>query len=572
MARKKKTGNERSGQAPASAATAQSPLVGKKLSLFAEDDDAPTIDTSFLEKTRVLRSPENLAETIAPMVADKIGYPDDAREDLARQFGLYFRAIGWITEDVAAQTAGDELPIPLSVCTDAATVGMISPAIRIILRKIQLMIATVRKDNLYLPKSLSFDALESYSSTRYAHQRRHDAAALGNEQTPSGGSDQKLPTFTVPKFDGTTLEGDTYVEAVERRFRNNGQLQFLEDESYCRTHAAWSSAFASRLLDSVADSPILGYLSTNLKKEKNCAIVWTKVNSCLHTSDLTMARIMQHWTDFFGLRCESMDEFLAFYSGVKQVTHKLQEANSIAITDDTFLKAFLAKAVACEELQTEAKRFLQGGNDGWEVILDKVHSDYRAQASGEHLRGGTSTPSTAQLRRGKSSNSASSNKPNATVSRKVEGLAKLPPNTGNLIPHKYYLQFKGWFEAMRVPEKDRTDDQRSYLESFVWKHTTDPKLKRQWAPPNRSDGGNRRNGDGYRSRRARGKRRRDRYSSSESDSDDSYHSRRRSRRGRRRRSPSRSPSRSRSSGKREQDDDDKGSSVSSRRATLFKRK
>ena len=71
-----------------------------------------------------------------------------------------------------------------------------------------------------------------------------------------------------------------------------------------------------------------------------------------------MARIMQHWTDFFSLRCESMDEFLAFYSGVKQVTHKLQEANSIAITDDTFLKAFLAKAVACEELQTEAKRFL----------------------------------------------------------------------------------------------------------------------------------------------------------------------------------------------------------------------
>ena len=56
-----------------------------------------------------------------------------------------------------------------------------------------------------------------------------------------------------------------------------------------------------------------------------------------------------------------MDEFLAFYLGVKEVTHKLQEAKLIAITDDIFLKAFLAKAVACEELQTEVKKFLQGG-------------------------------------------------------------------------------------------------------------------------------------------------------------------------------------------------------------------
>ena len=71
------------------------------------------------------------------MVAAKLGYPADAKEDLVQQFCLYFRAIGWITEDVAAETAGNKLPAPLLVIADASTVGMISPAIRIILQKIQ---------------------------------------------------------------------------------------------------------------------------------------------------------------------------------------------------------------------------------------------------------------------------------------------------------------------------------------------------------------------------------------------------------------------------------------------------
>ena len=56
-----------------------------------------------------------------------------------------------------------------------------------------------------------------------------------------------------------------------------------------------------------------------------------------------------------------MDDFLLFYSVVKKVTHKLREANSIAVTDDTFLKAFLSGSISCEELKTEAKGFLLEG-------------------------------------------------------------------------------------------------------------------------------------------------------------------------------------------------------------------
>ena len=45
-------------------------------------------------------------------------------------------------------------------------------------------------------------------------------------------------------------------------------------------------------------------------------------------------------------------------------------------------------------------------------------------------------------------------------------LAHCPPNTGNLLSHSYYTQFKVWYDAMRVPEKDRTENQKAILSGF----------------------------------------------------------------------------------------------------------
>ena len=78
-------------------------------------------------------------------------------------------------------------------------------------------------------------------------------------------------------------------------------------------------------------------------------------------SEMAMARIMQHWLDFFVLRCTSMDDFPLFYSSVKKVTYKLMEAKSIAVTDDTFLKVFLSGLISCEDLKAESKMLLMEG-------------------------------------------------------------------------------------------------------------------------------------------------------------------------------------------------------------------
>lgn len=73
-----------------------------------------------------------------------------------------------------------------------------------------------------------------------------------------------------------------------------------------------------------------------------------------------------------------MNDFTLFYSGIKKFTHKFREANSIAFTDDTFLKAFLSGSICCEELKTKAKGFLMDGSTKYDTILDMTHINYRA--------------------------------------------------------------------------------------------------------------------------------------------------------------------------------------------------
>ena len=97
-----------------------------------------------------------------------------------------------------------------------------------------------------------------------------------------------------------------------------------------------------------------------------------------------------------------MDDFPLFYSGVEKVTHKLREAKSISVTDDTFLKVFLSGSISCEDLKTKSKGFLMEGTKTYNKIMDKTHVGYHVQTSGEQICISNSS-STNQLRRGKSS-------------------------------------------------------------------------------------------------------------------------------------------------------------------------
>ena len=248
--------------------------------------------------------------------------------------------------------------------------------------------------------------------------------------------------------------------------------------------------------------------------------------------------MLRLWQDFFKLRCDDKGQFLAFYSSATKIIHKLQQVNSIAIGDDTFLRSFFAKAIDAEELKDEAKLFLKDMTQDPIAILQLVHSDFRAQDTRDQLRDDDIGKTKSIIRRAES-------KPKPAT--KEWRTAKFPANSNNAIPPEIYKQVQQWYYRAAVTEDKRTAEEKSFLNSFVFKRNEPkkedpPKKKWEDRKPYKKD---------YQSRRSRTSR-------SRSASYDDRDRRRNSRRGRNNdrgdvtrrqfREDSRSPDRDRNAG------------------------
>ena len=52
-----------------------------------------------------------------------------------------------------------------------------------------------------------------------------------------------------------------------------------------------------------------------------------------------MARTFAEWQKLFALQCDTIDDFPSYYSSVRKCADRLREDNSVAIEDDTFIRA-----------------------------------------------------------------------------------------------------------------------------------------------------------------------------------------------------------------------------------------
>ena len=118
--------------------------------------------------------------------------------------------------------------------------------------------------------STTYDQLAEYS---HAHRNLEASSSTAKRGVDTSKSDKpdKIPNFSVPKFNGDRLEGATWIADVVRKFKSFGVRKYLTDGLYYSQNDEWSSAFTSRLLDSIVDSGILKYIATELEHEINCA-------------------------------------------------------------------------------------------------------------------------------------------------------------------------------------------------------------------------------------------------------------------------------------------------------------
>ena len=99
------------------------------------------------------------------------------------------------------------------------------------------------------------------------------------------------------------------------------------------------------------------------------------------------------------MRCDKLESFPKFYSDLRIIATNLCAANSIAVSDDSFPKAFLSGTINVDVLQQSTKDFLKEGNKTCSHIMDLFQVDYDAPESGSNMWDSNQPP---KLRRAKS--------------------------------------------------------------------------------------------------------------------------------------------------------------------------
>ena len=185
----------------------------------------------------------------------------------------------------------------------------------------------------------------------------------------------------------------------------------------------------------------------------------------LTTSNVTTARVMSHWKTLFGLKCESCDDFLSFYSKAKGVLHKLKKHDSVAVTDDIFLKAYFSMTIEAPELQTEVKRFLKDTDSLYSEILEIIHADYRAQTTGKDIIGASGVNTTTSPLSRRTTVEATKSKRDSEV-EKVWAYAPFPDNIGQLISSELYSQVKRCYAVLSKPPSACTTSDKPFVTNF----------------------------------------------------------------------------------------------------------
>ena len=180
----------------------------------------------------------------------------------------------------------------------------------------------------------------------------------------------------MPILSEEAIDGSEFIEEIERALASNTVTSYITDTSTCDANPDWSNAMLCRILQLLSKSSILSFLVTKLKHEMRCYVVFKILDEHLSTVDIKMAKTFDEWQKLFDLKCDTLDEFLSFFSGVRTSVKKLETANSIAIMDDTFIRAFLYRAFDVPELHNTSKGLTTNTKDSCMNIFKSIHTDY----------------------------------------------------------------------------------------------------------------------------------------------------------------------------------------------------
>jgi hypothetical protein len=383
----------------------------------------------------------SLATVITPLVIEKFKIGDDKADALKSEISKYFTKCGVTNDNTYAYMHNADWP---KVTTVEEPLSLISHPVSVLIKELAVYVDLALNSEYYLGEGVSYKSLSSWAKAKLnpvINDARGSSASETLIDTKKVSS--KVPLFKVPTFTGDEYDGESYIRSVESAFQSAAMKQFLSDSVYCVANEEWSGAFCSRIRESLRKNTTVGFLAEENDASLNCASLWTKIKDHLNSSSLATAKVTRQWESLFGLKCESMSEFLKFYSAFKTIRYKLQTSKSVAITDDNFLRSFLARTIDVPELQEETKKFLKEPNTPYSVILEKIHKDYRAQDTTSEIK-----------EKVKVSKSLIGRRAEKTAGRTASKFPRLPTNNKTM-SNAAWQKLLEWHKI--AGNKDRTD-------------------------------------------------------------------------------------------------------------------
>ena len=186
-----------------------------------------------------------------------------------------------------------------------------------------------------------------------AQEARKSAATKASAPGSNSTDTKKFPTFKLQPFIDFEDNVEKFLETVHNNFTENRVISFLNNVSHATTYADTSKSYCLTLLKSLEDS-IYEYLVGEYKDTfTNSALLWKKFKDVL-TNNVTDMKVMDHyWLEMKKLQCNGVEEFEMFYNNFIIILNKLIKFNSIAATDNTFLRSIVFHKIDIPELAAE---------------------------------------------------------------------------------------------------------------------------------------------------------------------------------------------------------------------------
>jgi len=465
------------------AATVSTPSGGSASSASTVTTAATVVNTTAnvtptavgigLSLTKKCDTTASIAAVVSSMITERFDFSTAVATTLKTNLEGFF-TIGGVTNDETFAFMSDSSswpPVATSGRNGYSHKSITIPVLMLLSQlagKVQQMLDA----GYYLESGVKYADFHKYIQSLPVPQ-----SSSGTNKSSSTTDDHKMPSFKVPIFKGDIMAGDEYMDDVVICFTNHALEKYLTDETYCTSNLEWSSAFASRIRESIKGNDILGFIATEEASERNCAKLWSTINNHLTSADLTMARAMALWNTLFGLKCEERDSFLHFYSKAKSVIFKLKQHKSVAIGDDIFLRAYFAKVIEAPELQTEVKKLVTDKAGTYESILELVHKDFRAQETSGNLRDVNSGSASSRRSRTEERNPSDNPTKKPKISEEEIVYAPFPTNHNSLLPQFIYTQVRNWYNHMIIPIAKRTAEDKAWFRNFQFDRRTNAEKK-----------------------------------------------------------------------------------------------